>query len=317
MTRGMLAVAVGCGLLMSATALRAQRFASGVEVVSVPVSVTASGKAVTGLQAADFALTDNGVGQVIDVVSLEQTPIDVSLVLDASNSVQGALLTRLKKAVTETASLLTRDDRIRVIAVQHVIREIVPWQPGGSAPKLDELTGSGSTSIFDGLAAAMMRSSPTGRRHLVVVFTDGFDTSSVITAGALTDISTRSDAVVHAVVVVEDLKERRSTQSVTPAAGNARGGSLTRGLTPADEMQLPSVRPVRDAVVVPTGGQVFTVDVREPLGGAFAAAVSAFRTSYVLRYTPTSVTAPGWHSIIVTITRSNRYDIRARQGYRR
>lgn len=304
-------------LLLVTASLSAQRFTSGVEVVSVPASVTEKGKAVTGLVAADFVLTDNGVPQIVEVAALEEMPIDVSLVIDASQSVQGALLTRLKKAVAETAALLTHNDRIRVIAVQHVIREIVRWQPGGGTPSLDALTGSGSTSIYDALAAALMRSSPDGRRHLVVVFTDGFDTSSVVAPDALTSIAALSDTVVNAVIAIEDLKERRSTQSVAPSAGNARGGSLTMGLTPADEQQLPSVRPLRDAVVLPTGGQVFAVDMQEPLSGTFSAAVRAFRTSYVLRYIPMNVATPGWHSIAVTVHRPNRYEIRARKGYSR
>lgn len=196
--------------------------------------------------------------------------------------------------------------------MQHIIREVFPWQPGGTRTPLDGLTAGGSTSLFDGLAAAMMRSSSPDRRHLIVVFTDGLDTSSVVTPATAQQIAGLADAVVHAVVVIEDLRDLRSNR--VPVAGGARA-SVAAGLTAADEQELPTVRPVHDAVVGPTGGQVFPIAPRDPVGEAFGAAIRAFRTSYVLRYSPTGVPKAGWHNITVSVTRSGRYDIRARKGY--
>ena len=289
-----------------------QRFQTETELVLVPVSVTQNGRPTLGLSTADFVLTDNNVRQDIEAVSLDTLPIDVTLLLDASSSVRGAMLERLKRAVTDTAALLTPRDRLRLISVQHIIREVFPWQPGGATPPLEGLTASGSTSLYDGLAAAMIRSTPPDRRHLIVVYTDGLDTSSVVTPAAARQVAAATDAVVHAVVVIEALKELRS---VKVPSGGGRVGSVSAGLSPADEQQLPSVRPVHDAVVGPTGGQVFPIDPRDPVGAAFASAVQAFRTSYVLRYSPSGVDKPGWHNIIVSINRPGRYDIRARKGY--
>jgi hypothetical protein len=234
--------------------------------------------------------------------------------LDASSSVRGTMLERLKTAVTETASLLTPADRIRLIAVQHIIREVFPWQPGGAKPPLSGLTASGSTSLFDGLAAAMMRPSPSDRRQLIVAFTDGIDTSSVVTPMAVKQLAGMTDAVVHAVITIEDLRALRGNRM--PATGGiGMRGSVSAGLSTADEQQLPTVRPILDAAVAPTGGQVFPVDALDPVGEAFAAAIRAFRTSYVLRYSPVGVEKPGWHNLTVSIMRSGRFEIRARRGY--
>lgn len=308
-------VTVAAVALVAAAPAAQQRFQSGIELIVVPVSVTSGGRAVTDLTTKDFALTDNGVAQSIDVASLETMPIDVSLVLDASFSVRGAMLERLKRAVTETSAMLTPRDRLRLISVQHVIREVFPWQPGGTPPPVDHLLAGGSTSLFDAVAAALMRASATDRRHLIVVFTDGMDTSSVISPTATQQIASASDAVVHAVVVIEDLEALRTRQPSNAGTVNSRGGSVRAGLSAADEQQLPVLRPIRDAAVVPTGGQVFPMDQKSKIGDAFGAAIRAFRQSYVLRYTPQGVPADGWHSIAVSVTRSGRYDVRARKGY--
>ena len=293
-----------------------QRFQSRTELVFVPVAVSQNGRPTSGLSAADFTLTDNGVRQDIEAVSVETLPIDVTLLLDASNSVRGAMLARLKTAVTDTAALLTPQDRLRLISVQHVIRAVFPWQPGGAPPPLGGLVAGGSTSLFDGLSAAMIRSSSPDRRHLIVVFTDGLDTSSVVNAAAAHDVAGLTDAVVHAVVIIENLTALKRNTSTAPLLATVRGGSsMSAGLSEADTQELPSVRPVRDAVVIPTGGQMFPIDAKEPLSDAFIAAIRAFRTSYVLRYSPSGVDKSGWHAVAVSITRPGRYDIRARKGY--
>ena len=66
---------IGCGAVIG----RAQErplFRVGVEVVELDVSVTRGGQAIAGLTARDFALTDNGVAQQIDSVTLDALPLE-------------------------------------------------------------------------------------------------------------------------------------------------------------------------------------------------------------------------------------------------
>ena len=317
MTSGLHRAIAAAAVLLSLTVTAAQqRFQSAVDVVTVPVAVTTSNRPVAGLTAADFALTDNGVRQTIEAVSVETLPIDVTLLLDASSSVRGALLNRLKAAVTSTATLLTPADRLRLIAVQNVVHEVLPWQPGGRTPDLSGLAASGSTSLYDGLAAALMQRSPPDRRQLIVTYTDGIDTSSVMSPANVTAIASRTDAVVHVVLIIEDLSSLRGNRMASGIVGlGGRISSVSPGLSTADEQQLPPVRHMHDVVTGPTGGQVFPVDQQDPIGRAFSDAIRDFRTSYVLRYTPEGVAADGWHSIAVSVTRAGKFDVRARRGY--
>ena len=282
-----LAIVTLAGAIVLATNPIAQEqgvFRAAVEGVSVNVSVQKGGVPVPSLRASDFELKDNGVVQSITGLSFETLPVDVSLLLDASGSVEGARLERLKASVIETAKLLTASDRLRLIAVQHALRQIFPFEPGASLPNVSTLTAAGGTSLFDGLAAAMMRKSELDRRHLIIGYTDGLDTISSLDFSTVLATAGRADALVH--IVVPNILSR--SRSVLPSLGEL----ATR-----------------------TGGQVFTVDLDAPVGNAFTRAVREFRQSYVLRYTPRGVPATGWHEITVTIKNGEGYVVRARKGW--
>lgn len=261
-------------------------FRTAVDGVSVSVSVRQGNQPVTGLTVDDFELTDNGVVQQIASLSFETLPIDVTLLLDVSTSVQGQRLERLKNSVRETATLIGEEDRLRLIAVQFDLHQVFPFQAGGVPPPVDTLRASGGTALFDGLAAAMMRAAEPDRRQLIVAYTDGQDTTSILSAETLNEIAGHAEAVVHVVVAAEGRQDR----SRIPAAG------LLEGLA------------------VSTGGQLFLIDPSVPVSDAFRSAIEEFRTSYVLRYRPQGVTSGGWHEIDVTV-KGGEYEVRARRGY--
>src|SRR5215471_9988846 len=66
-------------------------FRSGAEGVTVQVSVLRSNRPVGGLTDQDFALLDNGVPQTLTTFAQQQFPIDLTLLLDLSSSVDGQL----------------------------------------------------------------------------------------------------------------------------------------------------------------------------------------------------------------------------------
>src|SRR6185436_11101142 len=143
---------------------------------------------VAGLTSADFELRDNGVPQQISSISAEKVPLDLRLLLDLSSSVDGPQLHRLKTAVADTASLLRPGDRIRLVA----------------------------TSLYDGMAATMMRASEPGRRQLIVAFTDGRDSTSIIDEHLAKTIARMTDAVVDIVVPVATAEEARQRRLAQP-----------------------------------------------------------------------------------------------------
>jgi hypothetical protein len=277
------------GVVLSAAVALGQApvFRGGVEGVTVSVAVRRDKQPVTGLTAASFQLLDNGIVQTIQAVSLETLPIDVTLLLDVSSSVEGARLERLKYSVKETSALLRPVDRLRLIAVQHTVRQLFPFQPGGTPPPVEMLTARGGTALLDGLTAALMRSTDPDRRQLIIAYTDGQDTISFLPAETVRDVAGYSDAVINVVVpVVKDRAAQdaaRGLNAITTLAAN-------------------------------TGGQVFMIDTASPITASFARAIEDFRTSYVLRYVPAGVARTGWHEVTVTVP-GREYEIRARRGY--
>jgi VWFA-related protein len=289
MTTGRVAIGVAAAVL-STSLLRGQEqvFRSTSDAVSVDVSVRSGSRPVRGLTPDDFRLSDNGVPQKVQVVTTESLPLDVSLVLDVSASVRGPLLSRLKGGVEDVARRLNTNDRLRLLAISASVREVFDFHAGGAVPSLTNLDGSGSTALFDGVIAALVKTRAPDRRHLIVAFTDGRDTASFFDTKTVADVALKTDSVVHFVV---------------GEPGLAANGGEDREVTRLGEL------------AATTGGQVLAIDLNSSIAEAFKRVIDDFRTSYVLQYRPELVTPAGWHEIAVSIARAGRFDVRARKGY--
>src|SRR3954467_8661090 len=101
------AAAIGIALVVTQPTLPARQqepaatFRSGADVVSVEASVRRDKRPLTGLKLGDFELLDNGVAQEISDLNYERLPIDVTVVLDVSASVTGAVLDQLRQSVRQ------------------------------------------------------------------------------------------------------------------------------------------------------------------------------------------------------------------------
>jgi VWFA-related protein len=282
-----------------------QVFRGGIAVVEVAVSVRDGRRQVSGLLVGDFSLRDNGALQRLDSVSAEPVPLAVTLVLDLSRSVEGPVLNRLTAAVNEIATQLPAGDKFRLLTVQHAVQQVVAWRNGPTVVGPSELAvARGTTVLYDGLSDALVTAVGAIPRHVVIVFTDGRDTASVVTPSHLTAVARVSDAVAFAVVPVaqrigEDLRTLPSQEQnrILRARNGAFDGDAA----------------LREVTTV-TGGELFVVDIAGPLGDTFARAVEQVRASYVLRYSPSEKAKPGWHELDVRVTKG-RYQVRSRRGY--
>jgi VWFA-related protein len=295
-----------------------QVFKSGVDGVTVVVSVRSGNKPIPGLTAADFEVRDNSVAQRITSVAAEKVPLDLTLLLDLSSSVDGPMLQRLKAAVIDTAALLGPDDRIRLVTISQVLRQVFSFRSGKSDMVLDGLAAEGATSLYDGIAATMMRPAQAGRRHLVVAFTDGRDSTSILEEKTVKEIARLTDAVVDIVVPVaatEDPVARRLSQRNTVDSLMGAGNVTNVRTVPQAEIGADGVPRVLSELVAPTAGQVITLGVNDSVSGVFKTMLEDFRASYVLQYVAEGVAADGWHDITVSVKKHPRYDIRARKGY--
>jgi VWFA-related protein len=283
------AVAVGCLLAPQAVGAQQPTFRGSAATVVVDVSVTNNGKDVPNLTAADFRLTDNGVAQTITRVTREALPIDVVCVADISSRTEGPLLDSFRRAFDEVIARLGGDDRASLVFFDPHIREIVGFEKRRLSVSAETRASSGGASVLiDALASSIVRSFDPGRRRMAVVFSDGQDAGSFLDESDVMDVAARSGVTIFAVAVTD---------------GTTR--------TP----QRPANVGLLSALAEVTGGAVEVVQRDEDVSVSFIRAFNAFRTSYVVQYTPAGVTGPGWHELDVRLVRPGRHTVRARKGY--
>ena len=295
-------------LVAGRAAQQKPRFVSGVDTVSASVTVHQGNLPVTGLKPEDFAITDNGVPQTADFVSDDSLPMDLTLLLDASGSVL-PMMDQLKADVLETSAMLHDDDRVRVIAFTDTVVEMSPFQPATSELLIDRLPVMGMTSIYHAAAAAMMRTRSPDRHELVVLFTDGSDTSSTIGGATVLDIARRSDAILDIFIVtmapgLPSLSARDTYANMAP-----------RGWLPFVDEFPPATRDWLDKSATTTGGQLQDIFGEAHVPRGLKAAIDDMHTSYIVYFTPKTVAKPGWHDIKFKLKRPGDFSIRARKGY--
>jgi VWFA-related protein len=324
--RSLAIAALGCGAAMSGL-LRASAppqqtptFRAATDAVVVNVSVRDGLKVPLGLGLSDFEVLDDGVPQEITDVSYGKVPIDVTVAVDVSTSETGAPLARLKRGVLQFVSDLAPDERLKLVAFNHDVRQVVDFTADRTAvaSAVGRLTAGGGTSVFDTLATAMIAPADSARRQLVTIFTDGGDGLSTTEAGELLETGRRSSATVSVVIPRTSLSTQM--RPALPAAG--RGAMPQVGMPtaspPVRRPESPLVEDVRliDDLVALTGGRLI-IDRGPPadLGSSFRTALDALRASYVLYFTPRGVTKTGFHTLTVTLPGHAKFTVSARSGY--
>ena len=284
-----------------------QTFRTGVDAVAVDVLVTRAGRPVVGLTADDFTVLDNDVPQQIEAVLLEDVPITLLLVLDTSGSVRGAPLVQLRTAAEAAAGVLRPDDRVGLVTFSHNLRLVVapPSPPASLSDALRRVRASGGTALYDAAFAAFALRERTVGRTLMLVFSDGDDTTSWLDPRDVLKTAQRSDVVVYGVSLDRVARDSRWER---PGLGSAR-----RWFPSEPHLFRGQFLPV---LVEETGGAVFVAQDVGRLQTAFARVVSEFRSRYLLTYSPVGVESAGWHELEVRVEGRGR-DVQARRGYLR
>jgi len=276
----------------------AATFRSGADIVSVEASVRREKRPVTGLKITDFELLDNGVPQEISDLSYERLPIDVTVVLDVSASVTGAVLDQLRQSVRQLKSDLGSRDRLKLVAFNMQVRRLADFE--APAPATDaafaSLSGHGSSAIFDSVAVALASPAPEGRRHLIVLFSDGQDSSSITDPDVLFDVARRTTPTVD-IVLASSVPEH----AASPFARSPGKPPMTIGR-------------LYDQLARETGGMVVPTSPGDNLASTFRRVLADFRSSYVLYLTPKGVDRNGSHSLDVRVKQEGT-EVRSRRGY--
>ncbi len=201
----------------------------------VEVLVADGTRLVSGLTAADFDLRDAGVLQVVTQVDVEQIPLNVLVVLDTSGSVAGSRLSYLVRAVGTLREGLLPDDRVALLSFSSRVRLLAPLTQSHDQIRsaLGSMKGSGATSLRDAVFAGLALREADPGRTLMLLFSDGADTASWLTATDVTEAAKRTDAIVYPV----GIRQQFTVSVVRPSSG---GASTSNG--PASAPQRPCER---------------------------------------------------------------------------
>lgn len=318
---GLTALARPCRLallvLLSAAAVAAQPpqapdpgpdFRSRADVVRIEVDVRRGDAPVRGLRATDFEVRDNGVPQRLTAAT-PLSGVHVVVAIDVSGSVDGELLLQQKEAVLEVLARVTADDCVSVVAFNDRVDVLATCSD--EAALLGRLVGplraSGGTALHDALIVASALARPDPRPAVVLLFTDGGDSSSWASARRALDHLRRLDTVVFPLLPAEGAlsSARRGSDSVLDPLTHPHW--LAPG--PADTRRL------LDRVAEVTGGEVIGARAASRLLETFAEVLGRYRQRYVLSFEPSGVaTRDGWHTLDVRVV-GQRAKVTARDGY--
>jgi VWFA-related protein len=285
--------------------------------VRVDVVVSRDGAPVTGLRAGDFELLDDGAPQDVSLVASEQTNVHAVLVLDQSESLSPAARKVLKDAAAVFLDRMEPGDMATLLTFTHDLTLVSgPDAPDTVKRALEELDGSGTTALYDAIHAGLIVGAAAPGRPFVVVFTDGVDRISWITARQLLQAARLAEGALYFVSTSSWSDEGSTT--VIPGRPDTSAGGPYALPPPARSMSLP--QPTSDAegraflraVAAETGGRVWTGS-GDAIEVQFIRTLAEVKSRYLLAYAPASPT-PGWHTIEIRM-RQGRGEVRARRGY--
>jgi VWFA-related protein len=285
-----------------------QVFHSFTDAVRVDVLATDGRQPIDGLTTGDFELTDSGVRQKIDDIQIAEIPFNMMLTLDTSGSMAGPPLKQLQEGARAAIAALKDADRAAIVSFSDMLARPAPWTADKTAlfGAVDQLRAQGSTSLFDAaLASLVLRETDSNRRHLVILFTDGIDTSSWLPDFAALDLALRTEVVVYSVTTCGLVAVCRPPPQL----------NLRSGIRLASKQPVISSQDFLQELASRTGGESLDTSLGN-LRKTFEYIVTHFRSRYVLSYAPQGVARAGWHPIEVKLTRRSG-KVTARRGYER
>src|SRR5687767_11539089 len=273
-------------------------YKTGVDVAAFTVTVASrDGQTVEGLKADDFDVREDGAPQVVtyfvtgaDAAGGDAVPLHIGLLFDTSESMDRDLAFSRNAAIKFLKTFSTAVD-FTLVEFADDIRAARFSQT--EFPRLVERIRSskakGRTSLYDAVTVYLGSAFDQTGRKVLVIFTDGADTSS----------SRRWDETLRLL--------RASDVTVYPMGFLSNRGSA-RLLLQSKLMEIARL----------TGGRaVFPASMKE-LDAMYAAIAGEIRGQYVLGYVPSNAARDGqWRKVEIKVKRpaSERLQVRTRDGY--
>ena len=262
-------------------------------LVAVPTTVVDSrGVAVTNLKLEDFELKIDGQLNAISEISRADTPVRMAMLFDNSGSLSASREFEKRAAIKFFRNVLRPVDQAAVFSVS---TDVMLAEPLTNDAKRLELTidafgkPEGATSLFDGIIQAGGYLKPYPGRRVIVIVSDGEDTTSRADFDVTLQRALADDCQIYVVQ--------------TGLFGNANVRAL------AAERRM-------EEFAAQTGGAVYVPKSAEELDDAFAQISADLAQQYILSYYPAQDKRDGkYHLIGVSVKTRPNARVRARKGF--
>jgi Ca-activated chloride channel family protein len=291
-------------------AQQAPVFRAGVDLVGLGVTVTdRRGALVADLRPEDFAVVEDGKEQSITdfaggrAVSVQSTPgspadtggsgpaMHLGLLVDVSESM-GEDIAFTKTAAIRFLNRLTEAVDVTVVDFDTEVR-MARYSQRDFARVVDRIRqqkAKGWTALYDAIGVYLDGAAGQDGRKVMLLYTDGGDTTSAIRYGELIDLLKASNVTVYVIGQIE-----HQTQS--------------------DRNRQ---RYILQQIADTTGGQAFFPLSVKDLDSAYDNVLAQIRAQYLLGYQSTNAKADGaWRKVEIKVVKKGAadYRIRARKGY--
>jgi len=265
-------------------------FKSNVRTVPIYATVVdPSGRLVPDLEQADFQILDNGKPADLTLFSNESQPFTAVVMLDTSASMT-ANLKLLNRAAEQFLLRLLPVDKAQVGAFNDKIQ-----LSGTFTNNRDELIGAlndlyfgNPTRLNDGIAAGLDALQGIDGRRVVLVFTDGEDTSSKTGFKTVLERARDEEVMVYSIGLESEF---------------------------FNGMRIVKTRPSRDLrkIADETGGGYFELVKTADLAPTFSRVAQELRSQYLIGFAPAALDGKV-HKLEVKVTKPGM-TVRARRSY--
>ena len=268
------------------------RLVVDVDLVTVLASVTTSeGVLAAGLSRNDFHIFEDGTPQKIALFARESDrALRLQLLFDGSLSITTELGPQQEAAIDFLRVVVKPRDRVTILQVSEDVVELVreTSRPRDMAKALRSIRPRGGTSLYDAVYLASQALSSSRGRRVILIISDGTDTTSKVSMEECLRQVLASEAVVY-VLLVRPIKSGAGRN----LAGERSMIYLTRE----------------------TGGRTFLVASPEALRESFGRIGEELRTQYLLGYYPRHDREPEkFRRIRIEVDLAGA-QVRARSGY--
>ena len=236
------------------------------------------GRAIAGMQLADFAVYEDGAERKIVNVTPATEPFNLLLLLDVSGSVEERI-DFIRKAARDFLNTASPQDRISIISFREDIQIISGFSTDRSmlSKKLDDIEAGGATALYDALGYILSDTLKPlrGERTAIVILSDGDDNKSFVPFPAIIEATSESGALIYPLYVPSGLIPESSVPQPSITVDPLRTRYLTITTRAAEEGQ---------KLATASGGVFYSIKRLEDLQKAYDDVVAQLRTAYTITY---------------------------------